>query len=52
MIPLLLAAAQAAATLVAVPPQPQLTEEIRAADAALFALYFARADHCAVIRTC
>jgi len=40
MLTLLLAAAQAAATPVTVPPQPQLTEQIRAADAALFKLFF------------
>ena len=34
MLTLVLAAAQAAATPVTVPPQPQLTEQIRAADAA------------------
>jgi hypothetical protein len=40
MLTLLLAGAQAAATPVTVPPQPQLTEQIRAADAALFKLFF------------
>jgi len=40
MLTLLLAAAQAAATPVTVPPQPQLTEQIRAAHAALFKLFF------------
>lgn len=43
MFPLILAAAaaaQAAATPVTVPPQPQLTEQIRAADADLFKLFF------------
>ena len=36
----LLAIAAAAATPVTVPPQPQLTEQIRAADADLFKLFF------------
>ena len=40
MLTLLLAAAQTAATPVTVPPQPQLTEQIRAADAELFKLFF------------
>lgn len=40
MLAFLLAAAQAAATPVTVPPQPQLTEQIRAADAELFKLFF------------
>jgi hypothetical protein len=40
MLPLLLAGAAAAATPATVPPQPQLTEQIRAADADLFKLFF------------
>jgi hypothetical protein len=40
MFPPLLAIAAAAATPVTVPPQPQLTAQIRAADADLFKLFF------------
>jgi hypothetical protein len=40
LLPLLAAAAQAASPPVTIPPQPQLTQQIHDADAALFKLFF------------